>query len=200
MRNDYLSLHQFEPVAPYVDSLLISTYSPQPLDVAVPFAASRLIVNSLTGRLLQQFGGRMTHLGMGAATPRGAWDEGWYHEVLSSCYPYPVRFGVILTDRVFLQEWTELSPTKTTKWVVFDWWQWVRRRVPTQRHTDALMFLCQASEEFAESPERTYAGIPDAVLEGMQVEGNRLFHELLGDISDRLLLYWKDPFRPNLPE
>lgn len=198
MRNDFLSLHQFEPVAASIDSLLVSTYSPHAADIAAPYAASRLISDSLAGRMLDQFGGRTAHLALGASSMYATWDDHWCHDVLTF-YNYPVHYGIILTDRVFMNPWTDLNSTGVTKWVAFDWWQWLRRRVPEPRQTDALMFLCQASEVYTASPERGYAGIPEQVLSAMQREGNRLFGQLEREFSEHLLQVWGTPLLPNLP-
>lgn len=199
MRNDYLSLHQFEPVAPYTDSLLVSTYSPHALDVAVPYAASRLIVESLASRLLDQFGGRTSYLSLGASSMYSTWDTQWFEDTLKF-YNYPVHYGIVLTDRILTKEWVEFESESGTKWIVFDWWQWIRRKVPAQRYSDAIMFLCQASEEYVRSPERSYAGIPDDVLTAMQQEGNRLFGHVERVFSERLFEYWGTPLIPDVLE
>jgi len=197
VRHEYLSPHQFEPVIPYVDTLLISTHSPHPLDVAVPYAASRLIAESLSQQILDKFGGRTAHLPCGAAAMYSNWSADWF-EGLLALYPNPVRFSVVITDRLRTQEWSDLQSSSDTQLGVFDWWQWLRRRVPENRQSDALLFLCQATDEYARSEERTWSGMTPHVLGAMAAEGKHLLAEMTSDLGQCLLGWWQTPLTPNL--
>ncbi|OFW77218.1 MAG: hypothetical protein A2201_06125 [Alicyclobacillus sp. RIFOXYA1_FULL_53_8] len=196
MRHDYLTPHQFEPVIPYMDTLLVSTYSPQSLDVAAPHAASRMIAESLTQRILERFGGRTAHLSYGGAALYSNWSAEWAAGLLA-LYAHPTRFCLVITDRLRTQEWSDLPSSDDTQWAVFDWWQWLRRRVPENRQSDALLFLCQATDEFARSDERTWYGMTPDVLSAMATEGKRLFGEMTADLGQHILGWWQTVDSPD---
>ncbi|CAM3929666.1 hypothetical protein [Alicyclobacillus pomorum] len=184
MQMQHLTPHQFEPYREYVDTLIITSFEPAPLDIAAPFAASAWIVENLAQRLLARFGGRTTHLDAGATllTPVSldmvsALPKAWFH---------PLKYVLWFTDRTLVQDaW---KPSERRNCVILDWWQWLRRRVPEHRLADAWSYLAFACPQYWNSPARQDIGMPESMTAAMAAEGRKLLDALeewaVGELSD----------------
>ncbi|GMA48702.1 hypothetical protein GCM10025857_00590 [Alicyclobacillus contaminans] len=74
--------------------------------------------------------------------------------------------------------------------VYADWWQWLRSAVPTQRWSDAWLYLCMAIQPYRQSEERQYAGLPQERCEGMAKEGGRLLSAMEDWLVHQISVLW----------
>lgn len=181
--------HQFESVREFVDTILVSTFAPFALDIAVPFVASEMISNGIVDGVSNKFRGRATTLRAGSISLHAGLTEEWA-EPLAEAWMHPVRYGLVITDRVLVNDACSFSTKEGRQWVIFDWWQWLRRRVPANRLSDAYMFLCHACPPYWESPERKLLGIDAGVSQSMREEGARLLEALISTAVDTVLKMW----------
>lgn len=184
-----LTPHQFESVAQYVDTLLVSTYTPSALDIAAPYVASELIANQLITLVSGQFRGRVTTMHAGSTNAQWFLHEDWVR-TLTDTWMHPVKHGIVVTDRTLLGDTWLFSTSTNTTWLVFDWWQWLRRRVPQNRLCDAFMFLCHSCPGYWDSEERKRLGMEPALSESMKMEGTRLMDTMVTALVDEVLQMW----------
>ena len=188
MRFDLLTPHQFTNFSEYVDTLYISTFTPAPLDVSAPLAASRLIVEEISQRVMDRFAGRALHSPLGAVPLYAGVSEPWA-ETLQQLYPHVFRYGFVLSDRWLTEKQIQLV-TANTQWVVMDWWQWLRARIPKTRQADAWLFLCHATHSYQAAPERAEAGFDESIAKEMEEEGNRLMEHIASWVSQTMMNTW----------
>jgi hypothetical protein len=183
-----LSQHQFRDFILYLDTIIVSVYDAAPLDVAVPYEASKLIGEELANRVYEQFRGR--------ATWRSGGESRFVHPVrtdhlllLQEGLPFPVKFGLLITDRVLTMDRLHVN-VSDVEWLVFDWWQWLRRRIPDKRLSDAWMYLAVACPAYLHSEPCQMVGFADDVLRAMGQEGNRLYAAMQEQVAQDLMELW----------
>jgi hypothetical protein len=181
--------HQFESVREYVDTIVVSSFTPFALDIAVPFAASEMISNCLVDGVANQFRGRVTTLRAGSTTTQSgrAVDLA---ECVSQTWMHPIRYGLVITDRMLVNDFWSFGTREDTQWVIFDWWQWLRKRVPAERLSDAYMYLSHACPQYWESPERRMLGMDAQLSQSMREEGIRLMDALISTVADSVTSMW----------
>lgn len=181
--------HQFESVRPYVDTILISTFTPLPLDIAIPYAASELISAHILDAVSSHFRGRVTMLHAGSTSAQRFLNEEWLQSY-ADAWMHPIQHGVVITDRTLVDDTWRFPTAAGVHWLVFDWWQWLRRRVAKPRRCEAMMYLCHACPPYWDSPERKMLGIEESLAESMKEEGNRLLDALVSALVDEVLQMW----------
>lgn len=191
MRYSYLTPHQYESLVPYIDTLLIATHSPVPLDIAVPHGASQWIADLIVNQLKNRFQGRMADLMIGF--PMQA--AGLTPEALTATatvYGYPVRFGVMMVDRTLVTEAVKVADTEGRAWLIIDWWQYFRSRTPQHRQSDLWMFLSQACPQYQTSHEAKRLGLSEDLTDAMRREGLRLVERFVNWAADRVIQLWQE--------
>ena len=189
-----LSEHQFRDFVLYLDTLIVSVYDHAPLDVAVPYGASKLIGEELASRVYEQFRGR--------AALRSGGESRFVHPtreehllLLQQGLPFTVNFGLLITDRVLTTD--RFSTTVSgVPWLVFDWWQWLTKRLPASRNSDAWMYLVVACPTYLHSEPCRMIGFAPDVLEGMEHEGDRLYAAMQEQLANDLMNLWGTSERP----
>jgi hypothetical protein len=189
LRFENLTPHQCQRICSYVDTVLLTSYTPQALDIAAPQAASRYIVGELAERIVDKFSGRMAHVPLGAALQFCPLSEEGF-SALATQFPHPMRFAVVITDRLVPSAFFETHAAGVT-WLVFDWWKWLRDRIPQNRHADAWMFLSQAIPVYRNSDEQKALGLNESTALQMAEQGVRLFDRVVEWISEELTKAWR---------
>lgn len=183
--------HQYQDVAAFVDTLWVTTYCPDALDIAVPHAAAQWIAQSITTHVIEHFTGRLAAIELGATL----YDLALTPELLARLEQLPqskMRFGVLLTDRALTAEQVTLCSTSGVPWVVLDWWQWFRRRVPPQRVMDAWMFLAHTHRTYTGSREHRELGLDAQVSAEMTRQGTALLGQVVAWSASELRNLWQD--------
>lgn len=176
-------------MASYYDTLVAVAHSAHPLDIAIPMEASRFISASLAKALHQRFSGRASLLDLGGS-PCGISTTEEFLSCLQRSPSYEVHYGCLFVDRILLKE-SQRVQVATCEWFVFDWWRWMKQRVPSRQFVDALLYLCYASSDYLESPERVRLGIDDSIAVGMKQEGGYLFERIVDAVSAQVLDMWR---------
>jgi hypothetical protein len=189
MNLHYLTPHQFTKFKEFVDTLLVTTYTPLALDIATPYAASTLIAERISADVISHFNGRMEHISGGIAFMHVGSIPEWLSS-LESVRDYDLRFGVVITDRALLDDFWRISTDSGVQWLVFDWWQWLKQRVPDSRLADAWMYLSLACPTYWVSQEREQLGLDESVAVSMAQEGNKLFATLSAELISRIREEW----------
>jgi len=188
MRYSHFTPHQFESISKFYDTLVVVSYSPSPLDIAIPIDATRFIASSLGKDVQARFAGRASGLIIGGS-PLGFAPTTDALQALQQTPLYDVRFGCIMMDRTLLTDVVHLS-TGACEWLAFDWWCWLRNRVPARRFADALMYLCYASSDYMESNEQLRLGVQNERASAMKEEGQRLYARMVEAVSAHILNMW----------
>lgn len=168
----FLSTYQFSLLAEGYDTVVLSSYSQQPLDAAAPIQASWLIGQALAERIRERYTGRVTRWETGSTTQLSICGEGL--SALALCSSHPVRYGIVITDRTLTKPVQRLTEADVT-WVLFDWWQFLRSAVPQERLVDAYLYLCMASTVYRTNEACASVGWTVDVIDAMGKEGSRLF-------------------------
>jgi hypothetical protein len=169
--------------------VLLTSYTPQALDIAAPQAASRYIAGEIAERIVERFSGRVAHVPLGAALQFCPLSEEGF-SALTHQFPHPMRFALVITDRLVPSAFFETHTAGVT-WLVLDWWKWLYDRIPQNRHADAWMFLSQAIPSYRNSDERKALGINESTSVHMAEEGERLLDHLVEWISNKLTTAWR---------
>ncbi|MCL6547747.1 MAG: hypothetical protein K6T30_02430 [Alicyclobacillus sp.] len=196
MRFEYLTPHQFQSYKPYVDTLLVTTFTPEPLDIAVPRAAARWISEELATRLKLRFLGRVAEQMWGAVLYANRLEADLLRTIGRSQEVQP-RYGILLCDRVLTEE-VALVQEDGVQWLLADWWHWFRARVPEHRYADTWLFLSCAQQAYRTSPEAAALGLADEVLAAMAAEGNRLLDRCLQWLAERVQDVWRQNGYPGI--
>ncbi|MDQ0188556.1 hypothetical protein JI721_16555 [Alicyclobacillus cycloheptanicus] len=176
MRFSHLTPHQFQSVAAYVDTLVATAYTPAPLDIAVPHEASAWISDELAGRVSRRFSGRVATVRLGAAFQWAGLSPERLDE-LETIIGHPHRFGVLITERHLLVDHASVTTPSGAPWLVIDWWQWFRKRVPKARLADAWMYLAHAHAPYMEAEERRRIGMDPETARAMAAQGQALLEQ-----------------------
>lgn len=192
MRFELLTPQQFSEYSSNVDTLLVMTDTGTPLDAASPRTAAKLISQQLCGQVLDRFRGRMTLLDAGFSIWQGQAFSDWTHS-MSHMAGHSVKYGVVVSERLYLKDKTLIrSPDSGAQWMIFDWYQWLRQRVPEERLADAFLYLSHATYVYWQSPEREILGFSEADSQAMADEGERLL-ELMGrEIFENVMALWDE--------
>lgn len=189
MRFERLTPNQFARIQDGFDTLLVSAYCPLPLDPAVSHLAAVWIGQRLADGAAGRFQGRAALWPLGHNAFVRASDRAWLAD-LRRGFPYGVRHGVLVTDRTLTDDVLRLADADGADWLIFDWWQWLRRRVPAERLPEAWAYLNHACPAYAASEERLSLGLPDDVMQAMAAEGQRLFSAMEEALSRHILALW----------
>jgi hypothetical protein len=180
--------HQYEAIRPYVDTVLLTTWQPQSLDIAVPHGAAQIIATAVEERLADLFHGRVGAVRLGAILWRGDVSEEVLADLVNLCEFQP-RFTVLITDRTLLSGLSTRS-IHGVQWLLCDWWRWFICRIPSTRQADAWMYLCAAANDYRQRPEVRALGLSEATLAGMAEEGERLLTVLVTEVANRIQNLW----------
>ncbi|MCL6453813.1 MAG: hypothetical protein K6T78_09420 [Alicyclobacillus sp.] len=184
------SPHQFAPFEPFLDTLILTTYDPAPLDVAVPYRGSLVIAEALAERLVERFHGRATTWAGGDTrfvSPISV-------EMVTAAVqlrPHPVRFLIVVTDRTLVTDFARFEHSGTACLTV-DWWQWFRARVDAHRLCEAWQFLCCAVPEVQHSAALRDRGWTSATVAAMAEQGDRLLRACVDDVAEQVRRLWGD--------
>lgn len=189
-----LSPHQFTELEPFLDTITVTTYDGSPLDIAIPYQASRLICEALSERLQSRFHGRMTFWTGGDTRIAMPLSEAFL-STIAKLRPHPVKYMLVLTDRTLTQPYQQIQMPGGATCIAADWWQWFRRYVPERRLTDAWMFLCCACPAYRQSGACERVGWPPDVLAAMAEEGEHLFQAFLDDLANPIESAWSNSGR-----
>ncbi|MCL6515541.1 hypothetical protein [Alicyclobacillus sp.] len=195
MRFEHLTPNQFTSIQSQYDTVLAHAASPHPLDPAVAHLAALWIGDHLTERVAQRFRGRVAMWPLGPTWWCRPSDPIWLAEVRRS-FPYPSRFGVLVTDRLLVKDALTIPDADGVPWVLFDWHRWLQRRVDPSRRAEAWAYLSHACPAYEGSPERRRLGLPEEMLTAMAREGNRLFGALESALADRIQALWNTTGKP----
>ncbi|QQE76791.1 hypothetical protein [Alicyclobacillus sp. SO9] len=192
MRFELLTPNQFSEYSSNVDTLLVMTDTGIPLDAASPRTAAKLISQQLCGQVLERFRGRMTLLDAGFSLWQGQPFSDWAH-TMSFMAGYQVKYGIVIAERLHLQEKTLMDlPDGQGKWLIFDWFQWLKQRVPEERLSDAFFYLSHATYVYWQSPEREIVGLSEADSQAMADEGERLLEMMANEIFESVTALWDE--------
>ncbi len=180
--------HQFGPWSEAADTVLVRSHTPYPLDVAVPMAAASWIASRLSERVADVFQGRMLFFDAGFAPV--VWGGADLFAALWADQGWTCRYGVWITDRVLTNDVHTVRAQDGTWWLAFDWWQWMRRHLPSDRWPDAWFYLCLACPEYRASPEQRALGLAPGVEAAMAREGERLFDAMVRAVAARVEALW----------
>ncbi len=181
----HLTPHQFAPFSEYLDTVVVRSFSPLPLDVAVPYSASALISAQLAAHVVSRFAGRATYLDAGAVPVGDVVD---LVAKLQPLWPHPIRFALWITDRTLLQD-AMLHEAGVTV-LCLDWWRWIVNRVPANRLADAWMYLALACPEYWASVERKQLGMDEPTAAAMANEGRKILAEVQEFAASALAGLW----------
>jgi hypothetical protein len=187
MRFSFSTSHQFAAMSPYVDTLIVWSHTGFPYDVAVPHAASEWISRELAERLHELYPGR-------TSVRDGGTSAGWLGPdtalaLFEGLPGHPIRAGLWLVERRLLPNQMEVA-TPNARWIVWDWWRWLERRVPPGRLADALFYLCAALPPYRNCAELRSLGIPEPTLVSAATEGERLWERLTDAAARALHQLW----------
>lgn len=182
----------------FFDTLLVIAPSMLPLDIATPHAASRLVADELARRTRERFVGRMASVI--APGPNHLWPLQTERLLsIAECAGFGVRHAVVLTDRVLFRPRAQFV-VWDRPWLVFDWWQWCRDRIPARRWADAWMYLSLACPVYFASGERQQLGIDASTADAMRSEGERLLAIMTDEIASQITAQWRDTPTGTIPE
>jgi hypothetical protein len=184
----YFTPHQFEPLRPFVDTWLLSSYSPWPLDIAAPHHAAGLIVQQLVSRTKDRFMGRTAELDLGASI-LGQSDSMSLCEYLKHLEP-STQYAVLFTDRTLRAEKATTVYQDTFTMISIDWWQWFQSRIPSNRHSEAWMFLALTHPGYRVSDEFYRLGISESLANSMAEQGHQLVSAFVSFVSEAIVSLW----------
>lgn len=180
---------QFQSLTDYFDTLILTTGSMTPLDVAVPRGAGYWISAELGRRLRDRYRGRTAWMDGGEIAH--AADPMWLLQAAEASCDIHLQAGLWITERRLLDE-TAILARERVRWLGWDWWQWLRRRVPENRLTDAIFFLCVGIDAYRLSPEYAALGMAEAWTNQAAAEGHRLWSRMEQAGADRLQTLWSE--------
>lgn len=189
MRFSHVTPHQYQSLAPYVDTLLLTSHSPEPLDVATPHAASAWIAADISQRAAERFVGRIATVQLGAIFLHTGFTPALL-DTLDSLAATPVRYGVLLTDRTLTRDICHVRSAGGVAWIAVDWWQWLRQRVPTERQADAWMYLAHAHTSYLGSGEQKRLGLPEDITNAMAQQGRDLQMQVVEFVCNEVRSLW----------
>ena len=132
----FLTPHQYEQYASFIDTLLVCVHTPWPLDIAVPAGGARLIGTEVARQIHANYLGRTAYVEMGASIQSVGLEEAlesWNGLVSAGT----IRYGIVVCDRVLEKSTTVVTAAHLT-WLVVDWWQWCHERVEERRLAERL--------------------------------------------------------------
>jgi len=189
MRYTHATPHQYEAMKPFIDTLLLQTYQPAPLDIAVPHAASYFISGELTKLISDRFVGRMATFGIGCPWI-AAGVEVQTVTTLAQIFGNLAQFVIIICDRLLLTPSQHLSLPEKREALLFDWWQWLRTHVDSQRLMDAMLYLSVSSSNYKDSLEFQRLGLPPNMTAEMMKQGRQLLSAMVDEVVEGILHLW----------
>lgn len=190
MRFSHLTPDQYTNLGAHVDTLLVCSYSIDPLTPNAPHAAAQWIAQGLIAQTTQTFSGRVAAVELGPLLGNAVFCSDLQLRI-ETLARRPIRHVVLLTDRTLVTGRSATTSESGVSWLMLDWWQWLRQRVPRDRLQDAWVYLAYTHPNYAGSREHRELRQAATVAAQMTREGQALLSRMAAWVAKEVEEVWR---------